>query len=251
MVDYNHHTRDWVQESRTDLSDAAPYSILSDASHFETTSTCRHSRFLAGVQPDRSKPARSPLSTRREPHGVKPSSFVRYGLLSTALLLSACCFFGRHRARTDALTHLNGSLSVAPAYDFVYAPAAAGRVSPNRIENTAMSSITLKKNIDVCVHDAVAINLKRAGLDTADSKRVLTARIETFSVEDARSPAWWTLTLRYSLVDADTKRVLYMSTKTVRQEFRTFTNNTIALEDIVRANVATLLDDPEFAQAVH
>lgn len=182
---------------------------------------------------------------------MKPTSFVRYGVLSTALLLSACCFFGRHRSRTDALTHLNGSLSVAPAYDFVYAPAEAGRVSPNRIENTAMSSIILKKNIDVSVHDAVASNLKHAGIDTADSKRVLTARIEAFTVEDARSPAWWTLTMRYSLVDTDSKRVLYTSTKTVRQQFRTFTNNTIALEDIVRANVSTLLDDPEFAQAVH
>lgn len=182
---------------------------------------------------------------------MKPALFVRYGVLGATVLLSACCFFTRHRHPPDAVPHVTGSLSIAPSYDFVYVPAEAGRVSPNRIENTAVANIVLKKNVDVSVHDAVVKTLKRAGIDTGDSRRVLTARIETFSVADERSPAWWTLTMHYTLVDADTKRVLYTTTKTVRRQFRTFSSNTIALEDMVSANVAELLDDPDFVRAVH
>ncbi len=113
-----------------------------------------------------------------------------------------------------------------------------------------MASIVLKKNIDVSVRDAVAATLKRAGIDTTGNERILTAHIETFLVEDARAPAWWTLKMRYILVETDTQRVLYTSTKTVRRQFRTFTSNTIALEDTVRANVVTLLRDQEFVHAV-
>lgn len=182
---------------------------------------------------------------------MKPTLLVRYGVLSTALLLSGCCVLDWFRSRGDALPHVTGSVSVAPAYAFGYAPAEAGRVSPNRIENTAVASIVLKKNIDVYVHDAVVKTLQRAGIDTAASKRVLTARIETFSVDDERSPALWTLALRYSLIEADTNRVLYTATKTVSHSSRTFTNNTFAIEDVVRANVAALLADPEFARAAH
>jgi hypothetical protein len=182
---------------------------------------------------------------------VKPSLLVRYGVLGATVLLSACCFFTRHRHTTDAVPQVTGSLSIAPSYDFVYAPAETGRVSPNRIENAAVASIVLKKNVDVSVHDAVAKTLKRAGVDTGDSRRVLTARIETCSVADERSPAWWTLTMHYVLTDADTKRVLYSTTKTVRRQFRTFSSNTIALEDLVSANVSELLGDPEFVRSVH
>lgn len=182
---------------------------------------------------------------------MKPFYLVRYGVLSSTLLLSGCGLFDWFHFRSDALPHVTGSLSVAPASDFAYAPTEAGRVSPNRIENTAVASIVMKKNIDVCVHDAVIKALHRAGLDTANETRVLSARIEIFSVDDARSPALWTLVLRYSLVEADTKRVLYSATKTARHPSRTFTNNTFAIEDVVQANVAALLADPDFVRAVH
>jgi len=182
---------------------------------------------------------------------VKPLHLVRYGVLSSTLVLSGCGLFDWFHFRSDAPPHVTGSLSVAAASEFAYAPAEAGRVSPNRIENTAVASIVMKKNIDVYVREAVVKTLHRAGLDTADDSRVLSARIETFSVDDVRSPATWTLALRYSLVEADTKRVLYTGTKTVSHPFRTFTNNTFAIEDVVKANVAALLADPAFVRCVH
>ncbi len=179
------------------------------------------------------------------------SLFARYGVLGSAMLLSACCFFPSHRHKTDTIPPTTGSLTVAPASSFAYVPAEDGRLSPNRIQNTASSSITLKKNVDVSVRDAVAKTLTRAGVNIADNARTLSARIEVFSVEDARSPAWWTLKMHYVLIGTDSKRELYASTKTVRRRFHTFTNNTIALEDTVAANVSVLLGDPEFVRVLH
>jgi hypothetical protein len=182
---------------------------------------------------------------------VNLSLFARSGALSSVMLLSACCFFPSYRHKTDTIPPTTGSLSVAPASEFAYLPAQAGQLSPNRIQNTAVSSITLKRNVDASVRDAVARTLTRAGVDTADTARILSARIEAFSVEDARSPAWWTLKMHYVLIEADTKRELYASTKTVRRQFHTFTNNTIALEDTVAANVSALLVDPDFVRVLH
>ena len=179
------------------------------------------------------------------------SPFARYGVLGSAMLLSACCFFPSYRHKSDILPATTGSLTVAPASSFAYMPAEGGRLSPNRIQNTASSSITLKRNIDASVRDAVAKTLTRAGVDTADNARTLSARIEAFSVEDARSPAWWTLKMHYVLTETDSKRELYASTKTVRRQFHTFTNNTIALEDTVAANVSVLLGDPDFVRVLH
>lgn len=182
---------------------------------------------------------------------MNPSLFARCGVFGSAMLLSACCLFPGYRHKTDAIPHTTGSLTVAPASSFAYVPAEDGRLSPNRIQNTASSSITLKKNIDASVRDAVAKTLTRAGINTADNARILSARIEVFSVEDARSPAWWTLKMHYVLTGTDSKQELYASTKTVRRQFHTFTSNTIALEDTVAANVSALLGDPDFVRVLH
>ncbi|MGH8780152.1 hypothetical protein [Paraburkholderia sp.] len=167
-------------------------------------------------------------------------------------LLPGCSWFSpwfsHHRSHVEPVT---GSLAIAPAQDFVYVPALSEHHSANRIENTAVSSIFLKQDVNAAVRDAIAAQLRLAGFDVAGTRRVLSGRIEKCFVDDERSPAHWTLKIYYVVTDVETGRVVYTSTKTVRREAPKFTNNAIALEDTVRANVQILIDDSSFASALN
>jgi hypothetical protein len=119
------------------------------------------------------------------------------GAVLLPALLSACSWswFGLNSSAsaTHAKTHGTGSLSVAPARDFAYLPARDGRVSPNRIENAGMTGLVLKDDVSLVVRNGVANSLRAAGFRIDDDKRVLSGSIETFTVDDKRSPALWTL----------------------------------------------------------
>ncbi|NML30274.1 hypothetical protein [Paraburkholderia antibiotica] len=177
------------------------------------------------------------------------------GAVALPLLLSACSWswFGLNSsaAAPHAKTHGTGSLSVASAREFVYLPARDGHVSPNRIENTAMTGIVMKDDINQIVRNSVATSLRVAGFRLDDNRRVLSGSIETFTVDDTRSPALWILKMRYVVTDAATRKVMFSTTRTVKQKSPKFTSSTIAIEDTVKANVDTLIGDPGFIKAVN
>ncbi|CAB3777062.1 hypothetical protein LMG28614_00347 [Paraburkholderia ultramafica] len=175
------------------------------------------------------------------------------GAVALPLMLSACSWswFGLNSSAPRAAAHPTGSLSVAPARDFAYMPARNGQVSPNRIENTAMTGIVLKDDISETVRNGVAKSLQIAGFHLTDGKRVLSGSIETFTVDDARSPALWTLKMRYVITDAATRKVVFSTIKTVKQKSPKFTNSTIAIEDTVKLSVDALIGDPGFVKAVN
>lgn len=130
-------------------------------------------------------------------------------------------------------------------------PARSGHVSPNRIENTAVSSIVIKQDIDEAVRANIVHELQLAGIHVAEGARVLSGTIEGFSVDDLRSPAQWTLTIRYVVTDTATGNVIYEATKTVQHQSPKFTSNSIAISDIVKSSVGALIRDPAFAKTVN
>lgn len=174
------------------------------------------------------------------------------GTVALPLMLSACSWswFGLNSA-PHASVHSTGWLSVAPASDFAYLPARSGQVSPNRIENTAMTGIILKDDVSEVIRNGVVKSLRVAGFHLTDSKRVLSGSIEIFKVDDARSPTFWTLKMHYIVTDADTQKVVYSGTRTVKQKSPKFTSSTIAIEDTVKLSVDTLIGDPGFVKAVN
>ncbi|CAB3672944.1 hypothetical protein [Paraburkholderia rhynchosiae] len=174
------------------------------------------------------------------------------GLIALPLMLSACSWswFGLNSA-PRALAHPTGWLSVAPARDFAYMPAISGAMSPNRIENTAMTGVILKDNINEAVRESIADRLKVVGFHLGGGNKVLSGSIEKFTVDDVRSPALWTLKMRYVVIDAATQKVVFSTTKTVKQKSPKFTNNAIAIEDTVKLSVDALVGDPGFINAVN
>jgi len=177
----------------------------------------------------------------------------RCGTVLLPLMLSACSWswFGLNSSAQHTRTHATGSLSVAPARDFPYLPARDGHISPNRIENTAMTGLVLKDDISQVVRNSVATSLRVAGLRIDDNRRVLSGSIETFTVDDIRSPAVWTLKMHYIVIDVATQKVMFSTTRTVRQKSPKFTSSTIAIEDTVKLSVETLLGEPGFIKAVN
>jgi hypothetical protein len=53
------------------------------------------------------------------------------------------------------------------------------------------------------------------------------------------------------VIDAATQKVMYTTTRTVKQKSPKFTSNTIAIEDTVKLSVDTLIGDPGFIKAVN
>jgi hypothetical protein len=174
------------------------------------------------------------------------------GAVALPLMLSACSWswFGLNSA-PRAAAHPTGWLSVAPARDFAYLPARSGQVSPNRIENTAMTGIILKEDISDIVRNDVVNSLRVAGFHLNESKRVLSGTIEMFKVDDARSPTFWTLKMHYIVIDSATEQVVFSTTRTVKQKSPKFTSSTIAIEDTVKLSVEALIGDPGFVKAVN
>ncbi|MFP3566314.1 hypothetical protein [Paraburkholderia sp. SIMBA_030] len=175
------------------------------------------------------------------------------GAVALPLMLSACSWswFGLNSPPRAVAVHPTGWLSVAPARDFAYMPASSGRVSPNRIENTAMTGIVLKNDINEAVRNSIVSRLQIAGFHLNEGTKVLSGSIEDFTVDDARSPAFWTLKMRYVVTDATTRKVVFSTTKTVRQKSPKFTSNTIAIEDTVKLSVDALIGDPGFVKSVN
>ncbi|MGF6771619.1 hypothetical protein P3T18_004106 [Paraburkholderia sp. GAS199] len=175
------------------------------------------------------------------------------GVVALPLMLSACSWswFGLNSHARTAPVHATGSLSVAPARDFAYMPARNGRVSPNRIENSAMTGIVLKTDINEAVRNSVESRLKIAGFHLDAGTKILSGSIEDFTVDDERSPAYWTLKMRYVVIDATTRKVVFATTKTVRQKSPKFTSNTVAIEDTVKLSVDALIGDPGFVRSVN
>ncbi|MBC8750058.1 hypothetical protein OKW43_000538 [Paraburkholderia sp. WC7.3g] len=177
------------------------------------------------------------------------------GAVLLPMLLSGCSWswFGlnSNASATHAKMYGTGSLTVAPARDFAYLPARDGHISPNRIENTAMTGLVLKDDISLVVRNGVAHSLRAAGFRIDDNKRVLKGSIETFTVDDTRSPALWTLQMHYVVIDAATQKVMYTTTRTVKQKSPKFTSNTIAIEDTVKLSVDALIGEPGFIKAVN
>ncbi|WP_310128360.1 hypothetical protein [Paraburkholderia terricola] len=178
------------------------------------------------------------------------------GAVALPLMLSACSWswFGLNAASAPhpvAHSQPTGRLTVAPARDFVYLPARTGRVSPNRIENTAMTSIVLKGDINEAVRNGIANSLQVAGFHLNDDRKVLSGSIEKFTVDDARSPAFWTLKMRYVVTDAVTRKVVFSTSKTVSRKSPKFTSSPIAIEDTVKLSVDALISDPGFVKSVN
>jgi len=177
---------------------------------------------------------------------VNPLLLKRTSIACFALLTSACTLFVPRSASSNALP-ANNALSIASSSDFAYLPAREGHVTFDRIANTATTSILLKKGIESAVRDAVVSAWRKSGIVvTTHDKLVLSGRIEVLSVDDARSPATWTMTICYLVTNASTHETAYAKSFTVHMFRQKFTNPALALDDVVRLSVETIVRDPSF-----
>lgn len=114
-----------------------------------------------------------------------------------------------------------------------------------------MTSLVLKSDVNEAVRNGIARSLKQSGFHLDAGTRVLSGSIETFTVDDERSPTSWTLKMRYVVTDSLTRKVVFSTTKTVRQKSPKFTSSTIAIEDTVKLSVDALIGDPGFVKSVN
>jgi hypothetical protein len=181
---------------------------------------------------------------------VNPLLLKRSGIACFALLTSACSFF-MPRSVASNPTPADNALVIAAPGGFAYLPAREGHVTFDRIANTATTSILLKKGVEAAVRDAVVSAWRKSGIAvTTHDRLVLSGRVEGLSVDDARSPATWTMTICYFVTNASTKETVYVKSNTVHLYRQKFTNPLFTLDDIVKLSVDTILRDPSFRLAL-
>ncbi|MEP9327219.1 hypothetical protein PPMP20_29400 [Paraburkholderia phymatum] len=130
-------------------------------------------------------------------------------------------------------------------------PALDGHITANRIANTATTSIVTKKGVNAAVRDAVVSAWRKSGIAvTTHDKLVLSGRIEVLSVDDARSPAAWSMTVCYVVTNESTNETVYVKRNTVHLYRQKFTNPAFAIDDVVKLSVDTLVRDPSFHRAL-
>lgn len=144
----------------------------------------------------------------------------------------------------------SGSLSVT---EFTYLPSKAKSAKPiasNQIRNTAIGEIKIDRDVSVFVRDALFSELRTVGVKTTDMSKILSGEIQEFLVDDLGYSADWTLRVKYSLMDAASKKVLYQSTKDTQRKTNKFANPFGALNETIKMNAEQLIDDPSFIKAI-
>lgn len=144
-----------------------------------------------------------------------------------------------------------GALSVS---EFKYLPAettAAKPIPPNLIRNTAMGEIKIDRDVKVLVRDAVFSELRFVGIKTNDQNKVLSGEIEEFLVDDLGYSVDWTLRIKYFITDSTSKKVVFESVKNTQRKTAKFANAFGALNETIKLNVESLLDDPDFVKTIN
>jgi hypothetical protein len=95
--------------------------------------------------------------------------------------------FARYEGRTDI-------------GQFEYAPASAGKVAPNQIQNTAIGSIFIAANIAEVVKRATALELERTGIRLGDGNALaVSGDVLEFKADDRGSSVKWSYSIRYRI----------------------------------------------------
>lgn len=144
-----------------------------------------------------------------------------------------------------------GALSVS---DFKYLPAeptAAKPIPSNLIRNTAMGEVKIDRDVKVLVRDAVFSELRFVGVKTNDQSKVLSGEIEEFLIDDLGYSVDWTLRIKYFITDATSKKVVFESVKNTQRKTAKFANPFGALNETIKLNVESLMDDADFIKTIN
>lgn len=175
------------------------------------------------------------------------------------LLASCLCFLALTGCSTapvpvnyapSSVKSASGQLSVA---DFTYFPSSAAAVDPvaeNQIRNTAMGEIKIDRDVKKFVRDAVFAEFRFVGIKTDDTSKVLKGDIEEFLIDDLGYSIDWTLRIRYTLEDAQSKQIMFTGAKNTKRRTAKFANSFGALNETIKINVEQLLDDPDFIKSI-
>lgn len=90
-------------------------------------------------------------------------------------------YFNEHSYQSQNYININSSTMLGA---FTYEPAKYGRVKENQIENTALGSIYLDRNLNEIVKQITATELKLTGIQVGTGKLKLFGNIKQFKIDD-------------------------------------------------------------------
>lgn len=143
--------------------------------------------------------------------------------------------------------------SVGVDKNFRYLPAdstsSATPVKNNQIRNTAVGNIFIDKDVSAFIRDAVFSELRTVGIKTNDSSNVLGGDIVEFLIDDLGYSVDWTLKIKYT-VKSNNGSVIYQSEKLTQRKTNKFVNVFAAMNETIKLNAESLMDDPEFKKVI-
>lgn len=165
--------------------------------------------------------------------------------IAAALLLSGCATTIPVNYAPSSTMSIKGGTAVG---DFAYLPAASGAVKPNQIRNTAIGNAMFEQNIDAMFRDAVFKELRFVGVDVNDPDTHLTGEIQEFLIDDLGYSIDWTIRTKYTVTGADGMR--YEAVKETKRNTNKFVNVFGALNETIKLNIESALQDPQFLAAI-
>lgn len=174
-------------------------------------------------------------------------TLVRIAATAFLLALAGCASTVPLNYAPSSVLTASGTVQVVP---FRYTPAEQGKVKPNQIRNTAVGNAYFDRNIDVFVRDAVFAELRFVGIKTGAEGNQLSGEIQEFLIDDLGFSVDWTMTVRYTVKDAN-GAVVYDQVKTTKRKTSKFANVFGALNETIKLNAEEIIKDPAFLKAIN
>ena len=168
-------------------------------------------------------------------------------VLAVSLLgLAGCTTVVPLNYSPSSVLSASGSVSVS---DFQYLPAISGRIKPNQIRNTAISTPDFDQEINVFFRDAVFKELRFVGVKLDNKARVLNGEIKDFLIDDLGFNVDWSLNVLYRVKASD--KILYEFESITKRRTTKFANTFGALNEVIKLNIDEIIKDPAFIKAIN
>lgn len=167
-------------------------------------------------------------------------------IVAVGVLLSGCSGTIPVGYETQSYVKIDGGR--AAMGEFAYAPADAGDVETNQLQNTAVGSIYIAEDVSQYVKRATALEMQNAGLTVEESAPlVVTGKVNKLELDDLGYSVDWTYSVTYTVTDERSDQQVFQETytpdKRTTGKFGQPSDYTSSINLIILAGIEEFLND--------
>lgn len=170
------------------------------------------------------------------------------------MLIGTCLFFAGCSTVVVPTVYTPGSTMTVAGEEsvglFTYAPADAGKLKTNQIQNRAMGDLMFDKSVNVFFEDAVFAESRRVGIDVTTEGPLLHGVINAFVADDLGSTVRWSLDVTYIVDNRSGATPCYRDTKRTAAISGKDGDAYSGMTGLMRSNIESLFSDRAFVACI-